>query len=59
MNAILMSAVLIISLVGFATALDFDGGVELLPGERTVMERFEHGFGSPWVGGDPPARARL
>ena len=54
MNAILISAVLIISLVGFAGALDFDGGVELLPGERAAMERFEHGFGTPWVGGDPP-----
>ena len=53
MNWILISAVLIISLVGFAGAFDSDGGVEMRPGERAAMERFEHGFGTPWAGGDP------
>jgi len=53
MNWILISAVLIISLVGLAGALDYYGGVELRPGEAAAMERFEHGFGGPWVGGDP------
>jgi hypothetical protein len=55
MNVILiLLAVFIIFLVGFAGALDFEGGVEMMPGERAAMERFEHGFGTPWVGGEPP-----
>jgi len=53
MNRILISAVLIISLVGFAGALDFEGGVEMRPGEAAAEARFDQGFGSPWVGGDP------
>jgi hypothetical protein len=54
MNRILISLALITFLVGFAGALDFYGGVELLPGERAAMERFEHGFETPWAGGEPP-----
>jgi len=54
MNKILILVVLIISLVGFAEALDFENGVEMRPGEAAAEARFEHGFGSAWVGGDPP-----
>lgn len=50
MNNILLSIVLIISLMGCGLALDED----MRPGEAAAEERFEKGFGSPWIGGDSP-----
>jgi phosphoserine phosphatase len=50
MNNILLSVVLIISLMGCGLALDED----MRPGEAAAKERFEKGFGSPWIGGDSP-----
>jgi len=53
MNKILILLALTISLVGFAGAMDFENGVEMRPGEAAAEARFEQGFGSAWVGGDP------
>lgn len=50
MNKILLSVALIISLMGCGLALDED----MRPGEAAAEERFEKGFGSPWIGGDSP-----
>jgi hypothetical protein len=53
MNKIMISVVLIISVMGCAAALAVENGVEMKPGEAAAEARFELGFGSPWVGGDP------
>jgi hypothetical protein len=52
MNRILISIALIISLMGYAGALD---GVEMRPGEATAEKLFNYGIGQPWVGGNPPS----
>ncbi|HNR57869.1 MAG TPA: hypothetical protein PKJ51_05375 [Methanothrix sp.] len=57
MNKIMLSMVLIISLMGVAAAHAVESGVEMRPGEAAAEWRFEQGFGSPWVGGDPPSRS--
>ncbi len=57
MKNILISVVLIISTMGCAAALDAVNGVEMRPGEAAAEARFEQGFGSPWVGGDPLHRS--
>jgi hypothetical protein len=53
MNRCLVSIVLILSLMGFAAALDVENGVEMRPGEATAETLFENGIGHPWVGGNP------
>lgn len=55
MNWKLISAILILSLMGCAGALDLKNGVEMRPGEAASERLFERGFGEPWVGGDPPS----
>jgi len=55
MNRNLISIVLILSLMGCTTALDFENGVELRPGEATAERLFEQGIGQPWVGGNSPS----
>lgn len=57
MDKILISAFLIISLMGSAAAFDLNDGVLMRPGEAAAEKRFEQGFGSPWAGGDPPSRS--
>jgi hypothetical protein len=54
MNKIWISIALIMSLMGFASAID-GSGVELQPGEDTAELLFNYGFGQPWVGGNPPS----
>lgn len=54
MNKILAVLVLIGSLMGCATALDVQNGVEMHPGEATFEQLFNQGIGQPWVGGNPP-----
>lgn len=53
MNRCLVSIVLILSLMGFAAALDVENSVEMRPGEATAETLFENGIGHPWVGGNP------
>ena len=53
MNRNLVSIVLILSLMGFAVALDVENGVEMRPGEAAADKLFERGIGQPWVGGNP------
>lgn len=57
MERVVISLVLIISLMGSAAAFDLKDGVMMRPGEAAAEERFERGFGGPWVGGDPPFRS--
>ena len=54
MNNIWKSFVLIILLMGCASALDA-GSVAMLPGEATAEKLFNNGIGQPWVGGNPPS----
>jgi hypothetical protein len=54
MNKILISILLIISLMGFVSALD-GNGVEMRPGEATAEKLFNYGIGQPWIGGNPPS----
>jgi hypothetical protein len=55
MKGILIPIVLIMSLMGCASALDVKNGVELRPGEASSEKLFNHGIGQPWVGGSPPS----
>jgi hypothetical protein len=55
MKGILIPIVLIMSLMGCASALDVKNGVELRPGEASSEKLFNHGIGQPWVGGNPPS----
>ena len=55
MNWSMISAILILSLMGCAAALEIENGVEMRPGEAAAERLFERGFGEPWVGGDPPS----
>lgn len=55
MNWSMISAILILSLMGSAAALEMRNGVEMRPGEAAAESRFDRGFGEPWVGGDPPS----
>ena len=54
MNKILISVILVISLMGCASALD-GSGVEMRPGEAAAEKLFNYGIGQPWVGGNPPS----
>ena len=54
MKKALVSAVMIISLLGCAAAFDGIGGVGMRPGEAEAERLFDMGIGRPWVGGDPP-----
>ena len=54
MNNIWKSFVLIILLMGCASALDA-GSVALRPGEAMAEKLFNNGIGQPWVGGNPPS----
>jgi hypothetical protein len=54
MNKIWISIILIVSLMGFASAID-GSGVELRPGEATAELLFNYGIGEPWIGGNPPS----
>ena len=54
MKRALVSAVMIISLLGCAAAFDGRGGVGMRPGEAEAEMLFDMGMGRPWVGGDPP-----
>lgn len=54
MNNICKSVVLIILLMGCASALDANG-VAMRPGEATAEKLFNYGIGQPWVGGNPPS----
>lgn len=54
MNRSLISAVLIISLIGCVAAIDFENGVEMRPGEKAAERLFEKGIGQQWTGGNPP-----
>ncbi len=54
MNKILISIVLIISLMGYVSALD-GSDVKTRPGEVTAEGLFNYGFGQPWVGGNLPS----
>ena len=49
--------VLIISLMGFAAALDGSSGVGMRPGESAFEQLYNHGIGQPWVGGNPPGQS--
>jgi hypothetical protein len=52
MRCILIPLVLIISLMGYAAALDGQKTLETQPGEAMAEKRFEIGIGQPWVGGN-------
>jgi len=54
MNNIWKSFVLIILLMGCASALDASS-VALRPGEAMAEKLFNSGIGQPWVGGNPPS----
>ena len=54
MNNIWKSFVLVILLMGCASALDANG-VAMRPGEATAEKLFNNGIGQPWVGGNPPS----
>lgn len=54
MKKAMVSAVMIISLLGCAAAFDGSGGVGMRPGEAEAERLFDMGIGRPWVGGDPP-----
>ena len=54
MNKVSISIIFIISLMGYAFAVD-GSGVELRPGEAVAEMLFESGIGQPWVGGNPPS----
>ena len=54
MNNIWKSFVLIILLMGCASALDASS-IALRPGEAMAEMLFNNGIGQPWVGGNPPS----
>lgn len=53
MNRILISILLIITMME-ASAVEYENGVEMRPGEAAAERLFESGIGEPWVGGNPP-----
>jgi hypothetical protein len=55
MNKFLVPIVIIIALMGFASALDVQNSVALKPGEALAEELFNYGIGEPWTGGNPPS----
>ncbi len=54
MNNVWKSFVLVILLMGCASALDANG-VAMRPGEATAEKLFNNGIGQAWVGGNPPS----
>jgi hypothetical protein len=55
MNKFLIPIVIIIALMGCASALDIQNGVTMKPGEAIAEKLFNYGIGEPWVGGNPPS----
>jgi hypothetical protein len=54
MNKIWMFLVLVISLMGYASALD-GSSIEMRPGEAAAEMLFNYGIVQPWTGGNPPS----